>query len=497
MVKLLSDRRLPTVCLIIVVAAAAIVSARPVGAVETGVRGAVSGEGLVNTDEGADVADARVDFDIDIDFLTLGGAYRFYDFTDDIYNPVGIDPVDGLKHRYVEGRVRGLFLRAGHFISTFGRGLTLRSFEDVALEHDTALDGFIAEYKAGPMMVAGLTGVMTERLTRAQSRRHVVRGGRVRAGVGDALAVAVTGLDRKTERLDEQVVLPDSLTSFKDNVIGTEIEVWQGPFSLVAEYARRKGDYYYRLEQDDDGGSAAYVSGSLTTPWVTLLGEYKDYDRFENALINPPTCIKEHVWTLMNRVTHEITLDNERGFLVEGTLTAVENMQITGGASEARTQGGGLAHWEIFAQADQPLARWGIRSFAGSWSREYIYGKFTEYMSCGLDLEIASGTENAVEVGVEAQAIEEPSEKTHENYLGLVTLYPWPSVTLAGSGEATTEEGLKREAWFFGEARVSIGGDFEVSIGGGTERGGLRCSGGICYTEPEFAGVRLRFSAFF
>ncbi|MFH1312324.1 MAG: DUF6029 family protein [Candidatus Eisenbacteria bacterium] len=492
-----TDRFLPTVCLVIVIAAVSVVWTSPVGALETGARGAVSGEGLLNTDEGARVVDARVDFDIDVDFLTFGGAYRFYDFGNKNYNPAGIDAVDHLKHRYLAGEIRGLFFRAGHFFSTFGRGLTLRSFEDPGLEHDTSLDGIIAEYETGPVRVTGLTGMITERLTGLQSREHNVRGGRARAGVGDILAVAVSGLDRSTKRRDEQVVLPDSLTSFSDNVIGAEVEVWHGPLSLVGEYARRDGDYYHGLEQDGEGGSATYLSGSLATNLLTLLGEYKDYDRFENTLVNPPICVKEHVWILMNRVTHQVSFDNERGFLLEGTLSASENVQLTGGASEARTQGGSLGHWEIFGQVDQPLPGWGIRSFAGSWSREYLYGKFTENISCGLDLEISLPSQHVVEVGIEAQTIKEPSLDSHENYMASAALYPWPSVTLAATGELTTEEGLERDKWLFGEARVSVGGDFEVSLGAGSERGGKKCSGGICYTEPEFAGVRLRFSAFF
>jgi hypothetical protein len=497
MLKVLSDRFLPIVYLIIILTAVSIVCTRPVRAFETGARGAVSGEGLLNTDEGARVVDARVDFDIDVDFLTFGGAYRFYDFGDKDYNPAGIDAVDHLKHRYIEGNVQSLFFRAGHFFSTFGRGLTLRSFEDAGLEHDTSLDGIIAEYETGPVRITGLTGSMIERLTSLQSREHHVRGGRVSAGVGDMLAVAVSGLDRGTKRRDEQVILPDSVASFTDNLIGAEIEVWHGPVSLVGEYAQRDGDYYHGLEQDGEGGSATYLSGSLTTTLLTLLGEYKDYDRFENATVNPPICLKEHVWILMNRVTHQVELDNERGFLVEGTLSTSDKIQITGGASEARTQGGGLKHWEVFGQVDQPVPRWGIRSFAGSWSREYLYDKFTEYMSVGLDLEVALPSEHIVEVGVEAQTIEEPSLDSHENFMASVAFYPWESVTLAASAELTTEEDLERDKWLFGETRVSVGGDFEVSLGVGSERGGKKCSGGICYTEPEFAGVRLRFSAFF
>jgi hypothetical protein len=497
MVKLPSDRHLPAVCTIIALVAALTVGVSPGRAADVNARGSVTGKGLINTDVGASVVDARVDFEVDVDAFTFGGAYRAYSLGDPDYNPAGIDPVYGLKHRYVEGNVQNLFFRAGHYFSTFGRGLTLRSVEDIALEHDTALDGFLAEYDAGPVMVTALAGAMAEDQD-LEALEHTVRGVRVKAAGGETFSVALSCLDRDTDIRDMQGALPGSPVRYPDNLLGADVEVWLGPVSMVAEHARRDGAYYPDRQQGDLDGSGTYLSGTLTGPWLTLLGEYKDYDKFANALVSPPICVKEHIWTLMNRVTHQVDLGNERGFLVEGTLSAGENMQITGGASEARTQGGGLTHWEMFGQVDQPLPRWCVTSLAGSWSRgEYSEGKFEDYKSAGLDLEIPVGADLAVDISMEAQTVTRRSEESHRNYLGSVAVYPWPSVTLAAAGEVTTEQDLERDAWAFGEARVSVGGGLEVSLGGGTERGGKKCSGGICYDEPEFSGVRLRFSAFF
>jgi hypothetical protein len=78
-----------------------------------------------------------------------------------------------------------------------------------------------------------------------------------------------------------------------------------------------------------------------------------------------------------------------------------------------------------------------------------------------------------------------------------VAVYPKPTVTVSASTEVTTERGLDRDFWLFGEVRASVTDDIEVALGVGSEKGGKKCSGGICFTEPEFVGVRLRFITYF
>jgi hypothetical protein len=464
-------------------------------------RGSVRGEGLVNTDQGVTVVDGRVDFEIDISSFTFGGAYRAYDFGGD-YNPARIDPVYDIKHRFVEVRRKALFAKGGHYFSTFGRGLTLRSFEDVELEHDTALDGFIAEYDGGGFMVTALTGKHREELPGVPYRDHRVRGGRLQASLSDMITIAASGLDRNTLRYDNEEPSAGDPSRFDDEILGAELEMWAGPLVFAGEFARREGVYYRSGERTGADGHGTYLTASVTTGRLTLLGEYKDYERFAHELTSPPICVKEHVWTLMNRVTHQVDFNGERGFLVEGTLSAPGDISLVGGASEARTQGGGLEHWEIFGQVDQIELRWGIRSLAGSWSREYPEAGFTEHISLGLDLEYQVGSGQVVEIGLEGQATERFVRKdlprpTHEDVLVTLTFYPWPGVTLAALGEATSSDIEARDFWISGEIRMEVAQDFEVALGGGTERGGKKCSGGICYTAPEFSGVRLRFSTYF
>jgi hypothetical protein len=482
---------------VLAVLAAAFAFAGVARAAETDVRGSVQGNGWFHTGENALVVDGRVDFEVDVGPVTLGGTYRAYDFGEGTYNPRGIDPVFHLKHRYIEGGRDALFFRGGNYFVTFGRGLTLRSIENVDLEYDTSLDGFITEYKSGPAAFSGLVGEVSEEVTDARTRTYRVRGGRAQVDLGPQVSLAVSGVDRDTGITDENAVLPERLSKFADYVLGVESEAWLGPVSLAGEYAERRGGYYPELSQGDVPGHGTYLSGTAGASWFTLLAEYKNYYRFQNALVNPPTCIEDHTWVLMNRVTHEVNLGDERGFLVEGTVSPAADLQITGGASEARTKGGGLVHWEMFGQIDRATVVWGLSSLAGSWSREYALGRFAEYMTGAIDLEYQAGPLDMVDIDFEIQHTEEPSGETFEAYLTSFACYPGAGVTLSLIGEASSEPGLDRDVWVFGSIRTTVSEGIDVSLGGGTERGGKKCSGGICFTEPEFTGVRLSMLTYF
>ena len=159
-----------------------------------------------------------------------------------------------------------------------------------------------------------------------------------------------------------------------------------------------------------------------------------------------------------------------------------------------------MRHWEIFTQFDWMEPWWGIASVAASLSRDYEETGFAEYLTSVVDLDLGHADYPVIEVTFEAQVTETHTGKRredHEAYLATASVYALPRVTLTASVEQTTEAETERDAWVFGDIRLKLEQDFEVTIGGGTERGGKKCSGGVCYTEPEFEVVRIRFSAFF
>jgi hypothetical protein len=254
---------------------------------------------------------------------------------------------------------------------------------------------------------------------------------------------------------------------------------------------------------DDIQGHALYASGTLSLGGITLFGEFKDYENYQHYMVSPPTGVRDHLWTQMNRVTYQPYLDDERGFLVEGSGMLGDALFLTGGASEARNHDSDLRHWEMFGQLDWTLGEAVTVSTAASWSKEYLFeaevatGKFDEHMTAGVTAELEMGAANALEVTFEGQATDDKYGASYRDYLVSLAFYSSNDWTLIASGERTTSETETRQRWFMVEARKLVSDDLEVSLAAGTERGGLKCTGGVCFEEPEFEGVRLRFTRFF
>ncbi|MFH1689930.1 MAG: DUF6029 family protein [Candidatus Eisenbacteria bacterium] len=454
-------------------------------------------------DYDASVADVRVDIDVVVGPVTLGAAYRAYLLSDEDYNPAKVvAPPTEVKHRYIAFEHEDVNLRAGHFFATFGHGLTLRSYEEIALEHDTALDGVLAEYAMGDVSLTALSGAATDNVEGSRYYEHVVSAARVSAPFTEYAEVAGSIVERSRTQKDDEIAIQSEVARMTDVLVGTELSVWAGPLSFVAEYVKRDGENPMTLD-DEIQGHALYASGTLGLGGLMLFGEFKDYEDYQHYLVSPPTGVHDHLWTQMNRVTYQPYFDDERGFLVEGSGTLGDALFLTGGASSSRNHDSDLRHWEMFGQLDWTMGETISGSAAGSWSKEYLFdveeatGEFDEHMSGALSAEFGIGTGSALEVTLEGQATEDRYDASYEDYLVSLAFYAAGDWTLIATAERTTSETEAREGWFMAEARKLVTDDLEVSVAAGTERRGLKCAGGVCFEEPEFEGVRLRFTSFF
>jgi hypothetical protein len=457
----------------------------------------------VLVDYGASVSDVRVDLDVVIGPVTVGAAYRAYLLSDTDYNPAEVvAPPTEVKHRYAAFEHEDLNLRAGHFFATFGHGVTLRSHEEIALEYDTVLDGAFGEYAVGDVSLTALSGTATDNVKGTGYYEHVVSAARASMPITEYAEVAGSVVERSRTQKDDEIDIPKEVARMTDVLVGTELSVWAGPLSVVAEYVTRDGKNPMTLTGDFEG-HAIYASGTLSLGWVTLFGEFKDYDEYQHYLVNPPSAVRDHLWTQMNRVTYEPDLDDERGFLVEGSGTLGDALFLTGGASEARNHDSDLRHWEMFGQLDWTLGETISGSAAASWSKEYLFvvedatGKFDEHMTAALSAEFEIGVGSALEVTLEGLTTEDVYDASYEDYLMSLAFYSAGDWTLIATAERTTSETETRDGWFMAEARKLVTDDLEVSLAAGTERGGKTCTGGVCFEEPEFEGVRLRFTTFF
>ena len=84
-------------------------------------------------------------------------------------------------------------------------------------------------------------------------------------------------------------------------------------------------------------------------------------------------------------------------------------------------------------------------------------------------------------------------DKNYTNQYLALSLQRSPNVTLTFSSEFTSddEEPSGKNSWFLGEATYQINQSNTVGVSYGTERGGLKCTNGICRYVNPFSGFRL------
>ncbi len=207
------------------------------------VSGVVQGEYLYNTNDDIEssVADARVDLDIGFGEFTMGAVYRAYQLSDPLYNPAGKElPEVAVEAPVRDVRARGHLPRAGHFFATFGHGLTMRSYENADLEHDTALDGLMIDYEVGAVGLTALMGTMEEDASGTRYYTHTVRGARATMPVTEWLEIAGSMVERSRELKDEDAVISPAYARFEDGVRGAEVSAWVGRFTFAGEFAGEK-----------------------------------------------------------------------------------------------------------------------------------------------------------------------------------------------------------------------------------------------------------------
>ncbi len=241
----------------------------------------MTGEYLYNTEEDGSVFDGRVEFDLETGPFLVGAAYRAYQLSDPDYNPALKEiPASEVKHRYAEFRGESLSARAGHFFSTFGRGLSLRSYEEVDLEHDTALDGILVRYEPGAARVTAVSGVIVESLSEWRTRSHTVRGVELGGSPWDWVTVGGSAVERSWVDEDEDIVLPESLARGEDVVVDGSLELRLGPVALAGVRPEGRGEPRHRAEAPRGArrtslarsiwsGRRSSVSSRTTTPSAT------------------------------------------------------------------------------------------------------------------------------------------------------------------------------------------------------------------------------------
>jgi hypothetical protein len=431
--------------------------------------------------------------------------------------------MEGFSRRFFEYTKEHFNIRAGNYYAIFGRGLTLRSYEDDLLNLDQDLDGL----KVGATFEEGDLTVLSGQPRNILFDQHrykitndtmdVIRGIDLTLrpqsifswGKGTffyTLGANYVRFNRK------DIVLPD--TSRMTELFGGNLNLNIGNVDFYGEYAKKTGWDVIGFREIEDNADLGRNSGLLLSlnysiPGVGVTAQFADYDSigvgseglFGNRYNAPPP---------LNRFGLPINKGtDEKGYEIDLLLSPIDflNFELSSSRMTSRdtvTDGKlvgekkkiaeifGEGRWEFFGEYIITLSFDRLEQI-GIFDDFPEKIEYTPYIETSYYLHpehvVGFTYQNKIFRGSEINA--EPLEY-EERLLSLFYSFA-NEFTLTLSGEKRTKE-IKESPeteWLLGELIWEVSQNHNLTVRVGSEKGGIVCSGGVCRLEPNFDGVKL------
>lgn len=431
---------------------------------------------------------------------------------------------DALTQRWAEWSDPRLRVRVGNLYTILGRGLVHRSFELPAVVLDQPglrsrygpsrdVDGVLVEGAWGPVAGRALGGT-------PNSGEYSAAPENEQFGLDRYTGTLTGGQLAATVWRDARVGATYLRTS---NGIGTQREFGSGfieldPFRLAGsgaaalpiylEYATadRRFSEWWDLGTGDRDTFALYAGANLLAGSFTLSAEWKDYREFRLGINDPPSLVKEHAYTLLNRATHVLNAVRERGFQLEGSWTWRPWGTVT--ANFSRSDGRGDRFDERYLELHAAPEEGRV------WEATAFWDEGMDEFSSIADRRIygASGTWRVTgrwSVAADVQRLEATRDQVFVPDVSFGDHYAALTASRAGIGSATlaferstdplqedpalaTDARVDPRRFVAGILRATVSEHHEATLFLGQRRGGRACTGGTCYEVRPFRGAELR-----
>jgi len=460
----------------------------------------------------------------------------------------------GIRKRFVEYNSSsiGISARAGDYWDIVSRGMTMNIFEDRALGYDTGIDGIRLIYKntfgkVNPFKLKAqfLGGDMeySDYLNPERIETYKVRDANVEISpwknvtIGTNYVFAKGKIPGFADTTNIKAELPEVYLgfSFKD-------------FNFYSSYAHKSvlsepnGSLLYTGFSSMGDGLYSSLSFSKAGFGVTL--DYKNY-RFDltapdNRAVdrptrllpfqNPPTAQREHTSTLISRNPHVTNFNDEVGGQLDVVYVANENLSFNlnlGIASEHYQYSdvdttGVISYkrvdrsdnfipslddalnpfWEYFFEAEYYATDKLYLKGALSRQSTMVYNQINPNSSekilattipVELRYELSDGY--ALKFNFEQQWEHNSIRVTEKSFMNQyvsvnLTKSPHFGITINGEFTDDKEEPTGKSSWFQGEFIYKLTQSHVFTLSYGSERGGLKCTNGICRYVNPFEGFR-------
>ena len=486
----------------------------------------------------------RLDLDYDFSSLRLGLRFESDHHTEERVNEPGYAAI---TQRYAEWSDPHLHVRVGNFYTILGRGLIARSFELPGVVLDQTgfpsrysptrdVDGVLGEATLGPFDARLYSGrpntgefsPAVDQVPGYQRYQGLTSGaqGSIRLPRSARIGAAYMRLVEPPQPDGSTGLQSEFGTGFAEvdpiALCGlSELAGGSLALPLYFEYARKNSTWkdWWQFGRGSRDTAALYAGGNLLVGPFALSAEWKDYRAFRMLVNDPPSLVREHPYKLLNRSTHFLVADGEKGYQLEATYalpvigSVTVNQSRADGDQGSRVRPHPVRFEEHYAELHVAprghdvaegtifLQRGKDTFLAESISDRTIVGanttvRFLERWSIAADVERLEATRVSFAGRPVAQFV--------DHYVSIgVSRAEWGSVSMVlerstdpneEDPDDFTSPGIQPNTFLAGIATVRISDRNEATLFVGERRSGLECTAGTCYVVNAFKGAELKLS---
>ncbi len=475
-----------------------------------------------------------------------------------------------LRKGYVQYADNRYLLRVGTLYGLSGQGLSLNLVEDRSkLDFDNSIRGVMGSVTLDRLHIKTLLGVTnyTDYDSPFVWDRHQLGSLSLEYLLPHGFRVGGVALhNRLVHRTDHTSSKHiDTEADIPSLVWGPWLDFTRGSWEIHAEFSRKLSGRNRHGVQDvyqipirmldikqSSSGNGLYWNIGFSESGYGFTLEYKNYqyNMTPSTVLahgsgldptgalpfqHPPTTVKEHLYTLLNRYPMLPHLNNEIGMQLEFNAKPSRTLEIqlvVSGVSQADVFGGirngrkvdrersGFVFRPHFDVSHSPSYdsfldvhwRYGrkVKLYGGAGHRTLIdysfrsgYGHRTDITTVPLKTQIRWNRRFTTLFDFETQHVSEkffpigPQDRDFFNHYLAVTLSLAPRFSIAISREFTDQHTGGDKNWDLVSVNIRLGRRGSLLLSYGEQRAGVFCSNGFCRQVPGFEGLRGELSLFF
>jgi len=385
---------------------------------------------------------------------------------------------------------------AGDIYETFGKGLALNLFENRDLYFDSGLRGGKINYLSKKIRFKAIYG---------QARNwYLVH--RDNVGGFNAEYRPVEGLLTGASLVHYEGLSAEDGPAYKSHF---DPEIYAGwdfsPLSIYAEYAERREENF-----SEKIGSGLFTSLTTFVKGVSAQLNYKYYHfGLENSFATPPIVQREFTTKLLSTHPHIPLLTDQVGYELELSAAPHELLFLTFNFSQSSQHNGNsllpemnqdyAPFWEAFLEGEY-FASPQLTARAALGKNQEASNNYWQDKTGAL-LETIYNIDAYWSLTLLGERMWTDNLEFNEYYFdhyAAVTLGRAPYGSLTFSYENSTRESTTEgDQWLGGELALTIKNEHRLTIFYGQERGGLKCTSGVCRPVQPFEGFRIGYEGRF